>query len=61
MSSQQSVLHFFDEITKSLDLEFQGKFYLKVVILLLKDYFRYKTITSQNVPSVAQANNFFIS
>ena len=28
---------------------------------LLKDYLRYKTITSQNVSSEAQVQNFFIS
>ena len=27
---------------------------------ILKDYLRYKTITSQNVPSKAQIKNFFI-
>ena len=29
--------------------------------LTLKDYLRYKSITSQNVSSEAQANKFFIS
>ena len=27
----------------------------------IKDYLRYKTITSQNVPSIAQIKNFFVS
>ena len=31
------------------------------VKLALKGYLRYKTITSQNVPSKAQIKNFFIS
>ena len=34
---------------------------LSGIIALLKDYLRYKTITSQNVPSKVQINNFFIS
>ena len=32
-----------------------------VVGEVLKGYLRYKTITSQNVPSKAQIKNFFIS
>ena len=31
------------------------------IIALLKGYLRYKTITSQNVPSKVQINNCFIS
>ena len=32
-----------------------------LICINIKSYFRYKTITSQNVPSEAQIKNFFIS
>ena len=47
-------------INDSLEKDDCEKFEKNNLVIALKVYLRYKTITSQNVSSVAQVKNFYI-